>query len=110
MSNWLTTGEPFDAVFANNDEMAIGAAQAMRSAGVDMRKVVVVGVDATQDGLAAMRAGDLDVTVFQNAAGQAARAVDAALALAHGKAVDRVVYIPFELVTPENMDAYVAKN
>ena len=77
-------------MFANNDEMAIGAIQAMKSSGVDMSKVVVVGVDATQDGLAAMRAGNLDVTVFQNAAGQAAGAVDAALALASGQAVDRV--------------------
>ena len=89
MTNWLTAGEPFDAVFANNDEMAIGAIQAMKSAGVDMDDVIVVGVDATQDGLAAMGAGDLDVTVFQNAAGQAAGAVDAALALARGEAVDQ---------------------
>ena len=35
-----------------------------------MKKVVVGGVDATQDALAAMKAGDLDVTVFQDAAGQ----------------------------------------
>ena len=110
MTNWLTAGAPFDAVFANNDEMAIGAIQAMKSAGVDMTNVVVVGVDATQDGLAAMKAGDLDVTVFQNAAGQAAGAVDAAVALAGGKSVDRVVYIPFELVTPANMDKYAAQN
>lgn len=110
VTNWLTAGEPFDAVFANNDEMAIGATQAMKSAGIDMKDVIVVGVDATQDGLAAMRAGDLDVTVFQNAAGQAAGAVDAALALVRGEAVDQVVYIPFELVTPENMDTYAAKN
>lgn len=110
MTNWLTAGEPFDAVFANNDEMAIGAIQAMKSSGVDLSKVIVVGVDATPDGLAAMKASELDVTVFQNAAGQAAGAVDAALALGRKEAVDRVVYIPFELVTPGNMDAYVAKN
>ena len=50
-----------------------------------MTKVVVGGVDATQDALAAMKAGDLDVTVFQNAAGQGKGAVDAALALAKGE-------------------------
>jgi ABC-type sugar transport system substrate-binding protein len=110
MTNWITTGEPFDAVFANNDEMAIGAIQAMKSAGFDMNDVVVVGVDATQDGLAAMQAGELDVTVFQNARGQAAGAVDAALALARGEAVDQTVYIPFELVTPANMEGYLAAN
>jgi ABC-type sugar transport system substrate-binding protein len=110
MTNWLTAGEPFDAVFANNDEMAIGAIQAMKSAGIGMDDVVVVGVDATQDGLAAMDAGELDVTVFQNADAQAAGAVDAALALARGEAVDQVVYIPFELVTPDNMKDYAAMN
>jgi inositol transport system substrate-binding protein len=110
MTNWITAGQPFDAVFANNDEMAIGAIQAMKSAGIDMKDVVVVGVDATQDGLAAMKAGDLDVTVFQNARGQAAGAVDTALALARGEAKDQVVYIPFELVTPDNMNGYLAQN
>ena len=110
MTNWLTAGEPFDAVFANNDEMAIGAIQAMKSAGVDLHNVVVVGVDATQDGLAAMKAGDLDVTVFQNAAGQGRGAIDTALALAAGKSVESIVWVPFELVTPDNMSKYVTKN
>ena len=110
MTNWLTAGDSFDVVFANNDEMAIGATQAMRSSGVDMQGVLVVGVDATQDGLAAMRAGDLDVTVFQNAGAQAAGALDAAMALTRGEAVDRVVTIPFELVTPGNLDDYTAQN
>jgi inositol transport system substrate-binding protein len=110
MTNWITAGEPVDAVFANNDEMAIGAIQSMKSAGISMDDVIVVGVDATQDGLAAMAAGDLDVTVFQNAGGQAAGAVDAALALARGEAVDQTVYIPFELVTPANMNDYLAQN
>ncbi len=50
-----------------------------------MNKVIVGGVDATQDALAAMKAGDLDVTVFQNAAGQGKGAVDAALKLAKGE-------------------------
>jgi ribose transport system substrate-binding protein len=64
MTNWLTAGQDFDAVIANNDEMAIGAIQAMKSAGRDMKDVVVAGIDATPDGLSAMQAGELDVTVF----------------------------------------------
>lgn len=70
MTNWVTSGRTFDAIFANNDEMAIGAIQALKSTGTDLSKVVVVGVDATPDGLASMQAGDLDATVFQNAAGR----------------------------------------
>ena len=110
MTNWLSSGEEFDAVFANNDEMAIGAIQAMKSAGLDMDVIVVGGVDATQDALAAMQAGDLDVTVFQNAAGQGSGALNAAIALANGEDVDQKVYIPFELVTPANINNYLSKN
>ncbi|MBB2831622.1 UNVERIFIED_ORG: ribose transport system substrate-binding protein/inositol transport system substrate-binding protein [Rhizobium esperanzae] len=109
-TNWLTAGRPIDVIFANNDEMALGAIQALKASGVSMDDVVVVGIDATQDALAAMAAGDLDVTVFQNAKRQAASAVDAAVALAHGNSVDKEVWVPFELVTPKNMTEYAKKN
>ncbi len=110
MTNWLSAGLEFDAVIANNDEMAIGAIQALKAAGRPMDKVVIGGVDATQDALAAMAAGDLDVTVFQNAAGQGKGALDAALKFARGETVEKKVYIPFELVTPANLKDYQAKN
>ena len=110
MANWLSAGLEFDAVIANNDEMAIGAIQALKAAGRAMDTVVVGGVDATQDALAAMAAGDLHVTVFQNAAGQGKGSIDAALKLARGEAVEKKVYIPFELVTPANLKDYQSKN
>lgn len=110
MTNWLSAGVEFDAVIANNDEMAIGAIQALKAAGKDMKDVIVSGVDATQDALSAMAAGDLDVTVFQNAAGQGKGAVDAALKIARGETVEKKGYVPFELVTPANLKDYQAKN
>ncbi len=110
MTNWLSAGVEFDAVISNNDEMAIGAIQAMKAAGVDMGTMIVGGVDATQDALAAMQAGDLDATVFQDAAGQGAGALDAALKLSKGEAVEQKVYIPFQLVTPANIDKFLQKN
>lgn len=110
MTNWLSTGREFDAVIANNDEMAIGAIQAMKAAGVDMSKVVVGGIDATPDGLAAMAADDLDVTVFQNAIAQGAAAMDAAVALSRGQKTERQIWVPFELVTPQNMQDYATAN
>jgi ribose transport system substrate-binding protein/inositol transport system substrate-binding protein len=110
MTNWIAAGHKPAAVIANNDNMAIGAIQAMKAAGWDMKTVVVAGIDATQEALAAMKAGDLDVTVFQNAAGQGKGALDAAMTLASGGKVEPKVYVPFELVTPENMDQYMSKN
>lgn len=110
MTNWLTSGITPAAVFSNNDEMALGAIQALRSSGISMDDVVVGGVDATQDALAAMRAGDLDVTIFQNAEGQGIASVDTALKIIRGEPYEKNTVIPFELVTPENLADYEALN
>jgi inositol transport system substrate-binding protein len=110
MTNWLTADLEFDAVIANNDEMAIGAIQALKATGRDMDSVIIAGIDATADALAAMQAGDLDVTVFQNAAGQGRGAVEAMAKLIRGEYVDQKVWIPFELVTPKNMNEYIKRN
>ena len=107
MTNWISSGEEFDAVFGNNDEMAIGAIQAMKASGISMDDVVVGGVDATPDALVAMQAGDMDVTVFQDLAGQGAGSIDTAIKLAAGEAVDKTVFIPFKLVTPENVGDFL---
>lgn len=103
ISNLLAGGTEFNIVFANNDEMALGAIQALKNAGISMDDVLVGGVDATADACAAMKAGDLDVTVFQNAPGQAIGGVDAAVAMINGESLPKWVNIPFELVTPDDM-------
>ncbi len=110
MQEWLAAGVKFDAVIANNDEMALGAIHAMKKAGMPMKDVVVAGVDATDDALAAMEAGDLDVTILQSAIGQGATAVDAAVKLANKEKVSRENNVPFELVTPENIAKYLPKS
>lgn len=109
MQEWLTAGVKFDAVIANNDEMALGAIRAMKRNGMSMKNVVVAGIDATDDALAAMQAGDLAVTVLQSASGQGAAAVDAAIKLASGQKVPRENNVPFELVTPRNIANYLPK-
>ncbi|MGB8817768.1 MAG: substrate-binding domain-containing protein [Rhizobiaceae bacterium] len=110
MTNWIAAGHKPDAVIANNDNMAIGAINAMKAAGWDMKSVIVGGIDATQEALAYMKAGDLDVTVFQDAAGQGGGAVATAVKLAKGEKVDAKVWIPFQLVTPANMETFMTKN
>ena len=105
-TNWLSSGVGFDAIISNNDEMAIGAIQALKAGGVDMAKVVVAGIDATPDGLTAMKAGDLDVTVYQNATRQGEVAVQTAIALSRGEPAERNIWVPFEPVTPDNLSQY----
>ncbi|MGO1077438.1 sugar ABC transporter substrate-binding protein [Inquilinus sp. CA228] len=106
MTNWLTAGTDFTIVAANNDEMAIGAILAMQQTGKDPKPYLIGGVDATPDALAEMEKGNLDVTVFQNARGQGRGAVEAALKLAAGEKMESWQWIPFELVTPENMKKF----
>ncbi|MCS6825089.1 MAG: sugar ABC transporter substrate-binding protein [Caldilinea sp.] len=106
MENWLATGDRIDAVASNNDEMAIGALKAIEAAG-KLGEIIVGGVDATEDALAEMAAGRLNVTVFQNAKGQGEGAIEAAIKLARGEAVEPVIWIPYELVTPENYKEYL---
>jgi inositol transport system substrate-binding protein len=109
VTNWLSSGVKPQAVVANDDEMAIGAIQSLKQA-KRLRGTIVAGIDATPDGLAAMKAGELSATVFQNAAAQGAGAVDTALKLAGGESVPRFVWVPFELVTPANLANYLGRH
>ena len=110
MMKWLSAGIKFDAVLANNDEMAIGAIQALKSARKFNKNTIVAGVDATKEALAAMKAGELKATVLQDADGQARMAVDAALKMIKGQKVESKIWVPFALVTPGNMQKYLARN
>ena len=110
--NWIQSGllKAGMVVCANNDEMALGAINALK-AGNLLDKVYVGGVDATSEALAAMQAGDLEVTVFQDAKGQGKGGVDAAVDLVGGKTIpNNLVDIPYVLVTPANIKDYLGAN
>lgn len=106
--NWLQSGLKFDIILSNNDEMAIGAILALEGQGV-RDKYVVAGVDATLDALEFMKAGRLDVTVYQSANGQGAGAVDTIVKAIEGTLKEKMVWIDFEPVTPDKVDEYIAK-
>jgi inositol transport system substrate-binding protein len=109
--NWIQSGTLKEGmvVCANNDEMALGAINALKAANL-LDKVFVGGVDATSEALAAMQAGDLEVTVFQDAKGQGSGGVQAAVDLINGKTVADFVDIPYVLVTPENINDFLGAN
>jgi inositol transport system substrate-binding protein len=107
MENWLNSGKKIDAVVSNNDEMAIGAIMALEAAG-KLGEVTVTGVDATPAALEFMKAGKLKVTVFQDAIGQGVSSIQTAVKAANGEKVEDVV-VPYQLVTPENVEEFAAK-
>lgn len=106
--NWLQSGQQIDAICSNNDDMALGAIKALQSAG-KLDKVKVGGVDATSDALKALKAGDLAVTVFQDAKGQGAGSVDSIVQLHNKEKVPGFVNVPFEAVTQDKADEFAAK-
>jgi inositol transport system substrate-binding protein len=106
VNDWLTQGRKFDAIVSNNDEMAIGAAMALKQAGVEKGSVLIAGVDGTPDGLRAVKKGDLAVSVFQDAKGQAVGSIDAAVKMARNEPVEQTVWVPYRLITPENVDQF----
>src|SRR5579859_1898072 len=109
VTNWLTAGLHPQAVVANDDEMAIGAIQALKQARL-LPATIVAGIDATPDALGAMKAGELKVTVFQDGAAQGRDALDTALRLIAHQSVPSNVWVPFELVTPANLAGYLNRH
>ena len=116
ISPLLTTTE-FDCIIANNDAMALGAVEAMTAQGLDPKSIPIVGIDATVDGIQAIKDGTLAMTVFQDANGQGYGAVQAAVNLIEGNAINdgtdyetdetgNIVWVPFEPVTAENVADY----
>ena len=107
MENWIQAyGDQINAVFCQNDEMALGALNALVQAG-KKDNVLVVGVDAIDDALQSVKDGKMDATVYQDCKGQAEGAIEAAYKLAKGESVEKEIMIPFILVTTENVDEYL---
>ena len=105
VENWLETfGGEIDAVVAQNDEMALGASQALEAAGVK-DEVVVTGVDAIKDGCNAVKEGQLLGTVYQDAALEGQEAIQKAYDVLEGTVTEKTLdYIEMTWITPDNVD------
>ncbi|MCG8454576.1 MAG: sugar ABC transporter substrate-binding protein [Spirochaetales bacterium] len=103
--NWFQSGSGINVIVANNDEMAIGALLAAESMGIADEDIFITGVDATPDAIEYLGKG-LDATVFQSAYGQGYGGAEAAYKLLQGESIEKMYWIPFELVTPENAADY----
>lgn len=110
------TNQSFDAIFCNNDDMALGAVEALKEAGYDLDKYPVVGVDATVAGCESIAKGEMQFTVYQSADGQAQKAIQLTKALASGGTADGIeglsedgfyIWVPFERVDASNVKDYM---
>lgn len=96
MENILQGNSDIQAVFAHNDEMALGALQAIEATG---KQVVIVGFDATDDAVKAVNDGKLAATVAQKPAAIGESAVQTAVKVSKGETVEQFIPVDLELIT-----------
>jgi ribose transport system substrate-binding protein len=95
MENIIQSNKDIQGVFAQNDEMALGAVKALQAAG--LKNVAVVGFDATDDAIAAVKAGTMAATVQQQPELIGQYGVETAKKLVDGQAVDKFIPVPLNL-------------
>ncbi len=122
MENWLTRhGSNIDGVIGQNDEMALGAIEAIRAAGMDVADFAIVGIDGITDALLAVQEGTM-TSILQDANAQAQGSLDVALAhviegwepmsdiweqyedMPWNGGMDELYSVPWTFVTPENVE------
>ena len=103
MENMLQANPDIQAVFAANDEMALGAMEAISGAGKD---IMVVGFDATDDAIASIKAGQMAGTIAQQPALIGSTAVTNALKLINGETIEKSIPVEVTLVTAENVETF----
>lgn len=105
-TNWLSTGKKIDAFVCNNDGMAIGVLQAVRAAGME-GQIMIYGLDAQQDVLAEVKAGNIRATIFNDFVGEAEVGVATCLKAINGETVETSISIDPKVITIDNVDEYL---
>ncbi|SJL84178.1 ribose ABC transporter substrate-binding protein RbsB [Vibrio palustris] len=96
MENLMAAHPDVQAVFAQNDEMALGALRAVQASG---KKVLIVGFDGTKDGIAAVKRGKLGATIAQQPDLIGALGVETADKVLKGQSVDKSIPVPLKIIT-----------
>jgi len=95
MENMLASRPNTQAVFAQNDEMALGALRAVKASGKD---ILIVGFDGTDDGIAAVKSGMLGATIAQQPGMIGAIGVESAVKVLKGESVEKSIPVPLMMV------------
>ena len=96
MENLLTAQPEVQGVFAQNDEMALGALRALQAAG---KTVVLVGFDGTDDGVAGVKGGKMAATIAQQPEQIGAIGVETAAKVLKGEAVEKSIPVELKVIS-----------
>lgn len=105
VKNWISSfGDDIDGIVAENDDMGLGAVQALKEAGMS---VPVVGIDGIEDGLRAVESGDFIGSSLQHGRVELAAGLAVALKVIKGEPYEKNYVYVMPPITPENVDQYV---
>jgi len=107
VENWLQTGTELKAIVANNDGMAMGALKAVEDAKM-LNQILIYGLDATPDALAAVKEGRLTATISQGTTAQGEAAMETVYKIANGETVEPEIILDFILITKDNVDDFLS--
>ena len=109
VDGWLDSGQPINAIIANNDEMAMGAIASLQKHHIPPGKIAVAGVDGTADALAAIKSGYLSLSLLQNANAQGEQALADAKKFSQKDYAQLYDWVPYELIIPSNVKDYAGQ-
>lgn len=105
--DWLQAYPDMNVFVAMNDEMALGCIQALKAAGKNMDDVVILGIDGSQEGITAVKSGELDCTVFRDVQKETSVTLDTCEKIMKGESVDKRIEPKAAIaLTSENVDQY----
>jgi ABC-type sugar transport system substrate-binding protein len=104
--DWLTKyGDGLNAIICDNDDMSSAVQAAMNAA--NRRDIVAIGVDGNAGPLNMIKNGDLRATVFQDGAGQVAKAIELMVKAIGGETIPKETMVDFVLITKDNVNGYL---
>ena len=104
--NWLASGKNIDAIVCNNDGMALGVLPVLKTAD-KTGEILVYGLDATNEGVKAVKKGTMAATIFVDARAEIEKAFEMLEDIKAGREVDKEYKVPSVLVTKDNVDEYM---
>jgi ABC-type sugar transport system substrate-binding protein len=111
MEDWLNTYDKIDCVVGTNDDSVLGAIESTKAAGRMDEGIIFVGLDGSDPALVSIKAGEMSMSVLQDAYTQAKELVALAVKLRDGADPSTIadIFVPFQAITIDNVDDFIGR-
>lgn len=106
VEDWCQSYDKFDAIVCANDQMALGAVEALKAAG-RLDGVLIAGVDATEEAMQKVKSGEMAISIKQSADALASNCYETIQKMQKGEDPGERVIVEFEPITADNVDEHL---